>query len=195
MPDGSVPAHCHAMSYFPDPGQLAAEIASFVAEGLKAGEPAIVLTRPQHHALIAAELHTRGVDVDAAALAGDLLLLDAEQTLQDLMHGSDMPDAVLYHRAVGSAVASVLRGRPGPVRIFGDMVDLLWQRGQHDAAIRIEMLSNQLAVLHPISVICGYSMGHFLKRTQKLQQVEKLHGRIHEPRAVAHDRGVPRRRS
>jgi hypothetical protein len=177
------------MSYFDDPGQLGAGIATFVAEGLSVGEPAVVLTRPAHHALITAELYARGVDVEAAIAAGDLLLLDAEETLATLMNGSDMPDAAIYHRNVGAVVSSLLRGRPGPVRIFGDMVDLLWQRGQYDAAIRVELLSNELAVLQPISVICGYSIGHFLKRTEKLQQVEQLHGRMHETSAVVHDRG------
>lgn len=188
------------MSYFADEAQLGAEVAAFVAEGLQRGEPAIVLTCPAHRAGIAEELRRRAIDLEAAVREGDLLLMDAEEMLATLMNGGDMPDAAIYHRDVGAAVASLLRGRPGPVRIFGDMVDLLWRRGQHDAAIRIEMLSNQLAVLHPVTVICGYSMGHFIKRTEKLERVEQLHGRLHQGGAVgrgavAHDRRPTPQRS
>ena len=195
MQGASVPPHCHAMTYFEDAAQLGAEIAAFVAEGLSVGQPALILTSPEHHVAIAAELRARGIDVASAVAAGDLQLADAEETLAGLIGENGLPDAAVYHRNVGRVVQDLLDGRSGPVRIFGDMVDLLWQRGQYDAAMRIELLSNQLAVLHPISVICGYSMGHFFKKTQKLTAVEQLHGRIHEPRSVAHDRGDRRRRS
>jgi hypothetical protein len=87
-----------------------------------------------------------------------------------------LPNAARYHENIGTAVAQLLRGRPGPLRIFGDMVDLLWQRGEYEAAIKIEILSNQLAALQPISVICGYSMGHFLKTATRLEEVRALHG-------------------
>jgi hypothetical protein len=43
------------------------------------------------------------------------------------------------------------------------MVDVLWKGGQTAAAIRLEMLWNQLAQTHAFSLLCGYSMGHFYK--------------------------------
>jgi DcmR-like sensory protein len=176
-----VPPSCHAVSFFQDEPQLCAEIASFVAEGLKLGEPALIVTNEPHRRGIAQQLSLRAVDVERAVADGDLLMVDADETLSALMGDGDLPNAAIYHREVGAACRSLLRGRPGPIRIFGDMVDMLWQRGEQEAAIRIEILSNQLAVLQPISVICGYSMGHFLKSAAKLDVVRQLHGRIHEP--------------
>jgi hypothetical protein len=49
------------------------------------------------------------------------------------------------------------------VRIFGQMVDVLWQRGEHHAAIRLEVLWNELAHTQAFSLLCGYAMGHFYK--------------------------------
>jgi hypothetical protein len=43
------------------------------------------------------------------------------------------------------------------------MVDVLWQDGLTAAAIRLEMLWNQLAMTHDFSLLCGYSMGSFYK--------------------------------
>jgi hypothetical protein len=43
------------------------------------------------------------------------------------------------------------------------MVDVLWQDGEHDAAIRLEVLWNQLAQTEAFSLLCGYAMGHFYK--------------------------------
>jgi hypothetical protein len=123
------------------------------------------------------------VNVAAVVRAGDLLLLDAEETLAVLMNDG-LPDGATYHHHVGEAVKQLLRGRPGPLRIFGDMVDLLWGRGQHEAAIRLEELSNELVAAQPLSVICGYSMGHFLKTASKRDLVQALHGRVHQLRRL-----------
>ena len=176
-----VPPLCHAIGFFKDQHQLCEEIAKFVEDGLRLAQPALIVTNEAHREGIADELMKHGVDVDAAISRGDLLMLDAATTLRTLMNGGALPDSDIYHRDVGAACAQLLRGRPGPLRIFGDMVDLLWQRGEYDAAIRVEILSNQLAATHPIAVICGYSMGHFLKTASKLEIVTQLHGHVHEP--------------
>jgi hypothetical protein len=43
------------------------------------------------------------------------------------------------------------------------MVDVLWQQGQRDAAIRLEVLWNQLAQSQAFSLLCGYAIGNFYK--------------------------------
>jgi hypothetical protein len=53
-------------------------------------------------------------------------------------------------------------GRPNcTVRIYGQMVDVLWKNGQQEAAIRLETLWNQLANTQAFSLLCGYAMGQF----------------------------------
>jgi hypothetical protein len=61
-------------------------------------------------------------------------------------------------------ITRVGRGRADcTIRIYGQMVDVLWQAGEHDAAIRLEMLWNRLANTHAFSLLCGYAMGPFYK--------------------------------
>jgi hypothetical protein len=43
------------------------------------------------------------------------------------------------------------------------MVDVLWKRDQTAAAIRLEMLWNDLARSHQFGLLCGYAMGSFYK--------------------------------
>ncbi len=43
------------------------------------------------------------------------------------------------------------------------MVDVLWQEHLTVAAIRLEVLWNQLAMTHDFSLLCGYAMGSFYK--------------------------------
>jgi hypothetical protein len=177
--DAPDPPQCHAISFFKDDDQLCGDVAAFVADGLEQGQPALIVTTEPHRLGITRRLLDSGIGVEEATARGDLLLVDAEETLAALMHRGQVNSA-LYHDQVGSVLSGLLRDRPGPVRIFGDMVDLLWQRGDYDNAIRIELLSNELAILQPISVICGYSMGHFVKSASKLEVVTHLHGRVHD---------------
>ena len=41
------------------------------------------------------------------------------------------------------------------------MVDLLWKQGKTEAAIRLEVLWNNLADSHVFSLLCGYAIGNF----------------------------------
>ena len=93
-------------------------------------------------------------------LAGTLRLLDAEETLALFMvHG--MPDGRRFKAAIGGVLAE-LAGAPRPriVRAYGEMVDVLWRGGNSEAAIRLEVLWNELAMTHSFALLCGYSAAH-----------------------------------
>jgi formate-dependent nitrite reductase cytochrome c552 subunit len=116
--------------------------------------------------------------------SNDLVLLDAQDTLS-LFMSDGKPDAQAFESSMREVIKRVCHGRPKcTVRIFGQMVDLLWQDGKHDAAIRLEMLWNQLANTHAFSLLCGYAMGHFYKDAS-VQQVCRHHTHV-----VAADGGM-----
>jgi hypothetical protein len=95
--------------------------------------------------------------------ANDLIMVDAAEMLSRFMHDG-MPDAVRFRDAMIPVIEQACRGRKECViRAYGEMVDVLWQAGQTAAAIRLEMLWNQLAQTHSFALLCGYSMGHFYK--------------------------------
>jgi len=57
-----------------------------------------------------------------------------------------------------SWIATALRqaaeaGRP--VRVFGEMVWLLWDAGLIDAAIEVEAMGNELGAQYSFSLLCG----------------------------------------
>jgi hypothetical protein len=43
-----------------------------------------------------------------------------------------------------------------PVRVFGEMVALLWDAGLIDAAIEVEAMWNEMAAQYPFSLLCAY---------------------------------------
>lgn len=162
-PTSAQPGHFHAVRFYENKASLCRTVADFLGEGLAQGQPGLVIATPAHREAILAELRSRQIDIDALQTAGDLLVLDAEAVLSTFM-ADGMPDAALFNKSVPAAIEQLCRGRVDcTIRAYGEMVDVLWQDGSTAAAIRLEMLWNQLAMTHDFSLLCGYAMGSFYK--------------------------------
>jgi len=160
-PDAS--GHFHAVRFYENKASLCRTVADFLGKGLALGQPGLVIATPAHREALLAELGSRHVDLDTVQAAGDLLLLDAREVLSTFMVDG-MPDAALFNLHIPMALDQLCRGRKDrTVRAYGEMVDVLWQGGLTAAAIRLEILWNQLALTHDFSLLCGYAMGHFYK--------------------------------
>ena len=155
--------HFHAVQFYNDPGSLSRIVAGFLTEGLATGDPAVVIATPEHRVLIEGELGARSLDVDALKRRGDLVVLDARDTLNAFMVDG-MPRPRSFQQVVGQVLEDVCRRRPDcTVRAYGEMVNLLWKDGLEAAAIRLETLWNELANSHDFKLLCAYSMGNFYK--------------------------------
>src|SRR5689334_6914811 len=82
----------HAVHFYERDDELAEKVAAFIGEGLRAGDAGVIIATEGHRRLFVDRLRARGIDVEAARVAGDLTILDAEVTLGKIMTG-DMPDA------------------------------------------------------------------------------------------------------
>jgi hypothetical protein len=156
-------AEYHAVRFYESDRSLARIVSEFLHKGFEGGSPGIVVAAASLRAEIVRELADRSWDAAALQRSHDLLLLDARETLSTFMVDG-RPDARRFTDQMCQVIQRVCGDRPDcTVRIFGQMVDLLWQDGERDAAIRLEMLWNQLAQTEAFSLLCGYAMGHFYK--------------------------------
>lgn len=159
-------AHYHAVQFYKDEGSLAGTVARFFAEGLTLGQPAMIVAAPRHAETVMREMSNSGLDVAALRAAGELHVFDARKTLLSFMIG-DVPDPVLFRKNLGELIEQVCAGRkPCPIRVYGEMVDLLWQDGNVDGAIKLETLWNQLAITYDFALLCGYAVGSVYRETR-----------------------------
>jgi hypothetical protein len=155
--------HFHAVRFYENPQSLCKIVAEFLGEGFVAGQPALVIGTPEHRAGVLEELRTRHFDVARMQEAGDLLMLDARETMAAFMVDG-LPNADLFAETATAALVRLCRGRTDcTVRAYGEMVDVLWKDEQPVAAVQLEMLWNKLANTHDFSLLCGYAMGNFYK--------------------------------
>jgi MEDS: MEthanogen/methylotroph, DcmR Sensory domain len=155
--------HFHAVRFYKDAASLADIVCAFLAEGLRQGEPAVVIATPEHTRYFRECLAAKAVDVEAAIGHGTLTLLDADETLTKFMRDG-IPMAQPFRNTLTPILSSIAARHPGAsIRAYGEMVDLLWKRNQTAAAIRLETLWNDLARAHQFELLCGYAMGNFYK--------------------------------
>ncbi len=177
QPSAPATGHNHAVKFYGSDDSLFTTVAGFLAEGLIVRQPAIVIATPSHRASILEHLSARLIDCDAAIRRGDLLLLDADDSL-GLFMVNGRPDKDLFERSIGTVVQQTLTGRPGIMRAYGEMVDVLWKEGQSDAAIALEMLWNKLGLKYHFALLCGYSMGSFYKQSKQLEAICEQHSHV-----------------
>jgi DcmR-like sensory protein len=167
----------HDVQFYRTDAHLTRSVADFLADGVRGGQPLIVIATPEHRKAFALELHARGLDVEELLSGREAIWLDARETLSTFMESAH-PNRDLFFATVGSVFEQVLRKRHYlVVRGFGEMVDLLARDGNLEGAILLEQLWNELAAKYAYSLLCGYSLDNFLHEAgaAKLREVCKQH--------------------
>ena len=168
----------HAVQFYSNEACLYSTVATFVGEGFLVGEPAIVIATEPHTKGIVDALAARLIDVAAAVRRGELVLLDARATLAVLM-ADGVPRAHSVQQHLGAVIDRTIAGRKRTaVRVYGEMVDLLWNTGRPDAALQLEVLWNDLASHYMFSLLCGYSVGNFHKQSSQFHEICAQHTHV-----------------
>ncbi|MBW3562122.1 MAG: MEDS domain-containing protein [Actinobacteria bacterium] len=147
--------HEHLVGFFESDEVLVQTAADHLVSGLREGAHVAVFAIWEHTRPIRDRLTEAGVDVRAA----DIVWLDAADTLASFMVDG-VPDPARFRDVIGGLVdRSTTRDRP--VRCFGEMVSLLWDRGDLMAMLALEGLWNELAQTHDFELLCGYPVRSF----------------------------------
>jgi len=144
----------HAVLFYSDGDEFAGQVSEFLLEAISAGGVAVVIATPAHRDAIAATLAAAGVDVAACRAAGLYVALDAYETTDRFMIAG-WPSAASFWHVIRPVVARAAEAGT-PVHVFGEMVALLWDLGQVNAAIEVEAMWNELAAQYSFSLLCSY---------------------------------------
>ncbi|HZC46556.1 MAG TPA: MEDS domain-containing protein, partial [Candidatus Acidoferrum sp.] len=151
----------HVVQLYQDQEFLNRAVCRFAAAALANGEGLILVPTVEHWNSFRPRLVAEGVDVEAAQKRGQLTIVDANETLPRFMHNA-MPDSPLF---LGLAADVIGRARGGTrypkVRWWGEMVNILWERGEIAASMNLEDLFDQLAHKHDIAIFCSFLMDNF----------------------------------
>jgi hypothetical protein len=141
--------HDHVVYVYTDDADLAAELASFITEGVSQDESVVIVATAPHRAAI-----TKVLNSGLQAGGETVVVLDAADTLQEFMIDG-VPDPARFETVIGGIVDTAASGGR-PVRVFGEMVAVLWDQGNVTAALELEALWNDLSATRQFSLMCAY---------------------------------------
>jgi hypothetical protein len=143
--------HDHEVAVYETVRELGGRVAAFVAAGLATGERCLMLARPTLRLAVDDALLALGVDVVEAERAGDYVPMDAQTTL-DRFLVDGVPNAERFMALASESMPDDDR----PTRAYGEMVSLLWERGDVVSALQLEALWTAYSRGRPISIMCSY---------------------------------------
>ena len=176
--DDIVHGDSHVVGFYETEAFLVDCVRDFLTPALHAGDAAIVVATASHQDLFSRALMKAGIDLREAQRRGLYIALDASEALSNFMVEC-MPNAARFRAAMGMLVSRAAEG-PRDVRIYGEMVAVLWGQGNVAAAIALEDLWNDLATRHPFSLFCAYPKRAFDTdvSTEQFRKICAQHSRV-----------------
>jgi anti-sigma regulatory factor (Ser/Thr protein kinase) len=193
LEDIAVGAGDHVVRFYQHEPELAQLVGRYL-NAVQDGVVAIMVATETHRRAIVAELEAAGVDSADSARRGTLILLDARATMARFMSQGRI-DGDAFRRVIGGVLREGARsGRP--LRVYGEMVALLWDAGDVLAAIELEKLWSDLGRELQFSLLCTYRSESVSgpEHAESLRQVCRLHSSVLDA-PIGDDLGAPNRRS
>ncbi|MGH9522871.1 MAG: MEDS domain-containing protein [Terriglobales bacterium] len=151
----------HIVQLYQDEQFLNRAVCRFAAAAMEHGEGVILVPTAAHWDAFCPRLEAEGVDIKEAQSKGQLTVVDADELLPQFM-GQQMPDSPVFLGLAGEVVARARgRDRYPKVRWWGEMVNVLWERGNAAASMALEDLFDQLAHEQEIAIFCSFLMDNF----------------------------------
>ena len=136
-PPGNAPGSWHCLQLYESDAFLVKTVSHFIAKGLQAGEGLVVIATEAHREVLERQLIEDVVEFDQARRSGQYVHLDANETLARFMVAG-WPDLERLDEVIGETLAKVTAAGYPRVRVFGEMVALLWAAGNQTAAMCLE---------------------------------------------------------
>ena len=160
------PSHGQAgpvVQLYADDNFLVDVLSRFIGGAVAVGDPAVLIATKPHRTDLEKRLSANGLDTSQAAMRGRYLVLDATDTLPEIMVNGTVVEK-RFNDMIGGVLTRA-RSHAGyperPIAVFGELVALLWAEGKLLEAIRLEQLWNDLAKSHSFSLLCAYPISGF----------------------------------
>lgn len=167
----------HLVQFYDTEDELVDAAVPYLAAGLAVGDAALVIATESHRRIFEQRLDALGVDVDGSIDSGAYVTVDAAEILRYLRPDTrGEPRSEDFEDSVGHIVARLTAA--GPLRVYGEMIALLWNDGDVAGALALEELWRQLQERERFTLFCGYPGPPSPERAEAVRRVCRSHSRI-----------------
>lgn len=156
---GEIAPYDHVVQIYENDEVFLDLLSGFAGAGVDAGDSVIVIATDVHLKSLSDRLAANGHNIANLVSKDQYIPLDAEETLGKFMVNA-WPDENLFNDVVREVIdRAKVDGRR--VRAFGEMVALLWAKGQIGATVRLEQLWNKFCEKEAFCLFCAYPQSGF----------------------------------
>lgn len=170
----------HRVEFYDGDELLVDKVAGFLALGALKGEGVLAIVEPRRIKAIETSLQAKGLNVADAKAKGQLQLCDADEILRTLLNEGEI-DSAATQRILGE-ILTPLQARFTRIHAYGEMVSVLWGKGNARATLQLEREWNTICEKYRISLLCGYAMRSFDREHDRrfIDEIYSLHDRTHK---------------
>ena len=144
----------HTVQYYSNDNVFLCGLTRWIGTQLGSGDTCVVIATAAHRSAIAIRLTERGISLPIVRGRGAYVVLDARLTLRRIMIGGQPSARIMWEFA--DELFGSLQPGGGRVHLFGEMVALLWARGNYRAALALEDLWNDIGGRYQFDLFCAY---------------------------------------
>src|SRR5579859_1193047 len=137
-------APVHSVHIYNEDSALISRLCSIARSSLETGDAVLIVATAPHREQLVAGLEKSGVEVRGPARDGLFTMIDAKAALSSFMV-KGAPDRQRFMTSIGSILDNArkaARSRDRGLTVFGEMVAVLWDEGNKQAALELEALWN-----------------------------------------------------
>jgi DNA-binding NarL/FixJ family response regulator len=161
--------HSHEVEFFRNDASFLDRCTRFMGTALANGDSLILGATLSHANTLRQRLESEGCDVAEAIERGRYLVLEPADVLSEFLVNGQL-DSARVMKFAGNFVATALKAATGKhprVAACGECSALLYAEGHAEAALEMERLTNELAYMYNIHILCGYPIERFLSEEQR----------------------------
>ncbi len=173
-------APVHSVHFYDTHDALIDRLSGVVCSGLLIGNSVLLVCTAEHRTQLLKTLERLEVDVRDYARAGRFTMCDASEMLAMFM-ADGLPDPGLFMSSVGKLLLDAkkaARSREQGLTIFGEMVAVLWEKGNKAGALALEKLWNDAMQERAFHLHCAYPGWLFDGDEGELRHICDLHSHV-----------------
>jgi len=144
----------HVVQIYEKDGDLLDLLENYVSGGIKANASIIIIATKAHLEVLDARLQTDGLNISELQAAYQYIRLEVSSCLSQFME-HNIPNETLFTEFVSGITAKARQGGR-EIRVFGEMVAVLWASGNTEATILLEKFWNKFCKIQSLCLFCAY---------------------------------------
>lgn len=170
----------HSVHFYDTDEALIHRLSAIVCSGLLNGNSVLIVATGDHRKQLADNLRLIGVDARKYEKTEQLTLCDAEKLLSKFMV-KGMPDPKAFRSSIGKQLMEAKKNASHEnhgLVVFGEMVAVLWEKGNKAGALALESLWNDLINERAFHLHCAYPGSVFSKDEAGILNVCESHSHV-----------------